>query len=107
MDANMSKKTKEEVMLKLRSRYRNGGMEHRKKLIDQAVELMGYHRKSAIRALSGKVRPVVENHRLAGRPRKYDCALLMPALKSIWLTGQQPCGVRLKAMMVDWIPSYE
>ena len=82
-------------------------MEHRKKLIDQAVELMGYHRKSAIRALSGKLRPVVENPRLAGRPRKYDCALLLPALKAIWLTGQQPCGVRLKAMMADWIPSYE
>jgi hypothetical protein len=107
MDANMSEITKQEVLLKLRSRYQNGGTEHRKKLIDQAVEVLNYHRKSAIRALSGKLRAVLENHRLAGRPRKYDCALIMPALKSIWLGGQQPCGVRLRAMMADWIPSYE
>jgi hypothetical protein len=28
-------------------------------------------------------------------------------LKAIWLSGQQPCGKRLVAMMPDWVPSYE
>jgi len=107
MDANMSEKTKEEVMLKLRARYRNGGREHRKQLIDQAVELMGYHRKSAIRALGDPPTAVPAPPGRAGRPKKYDAALLRPALTAIWLAGQQPCGKRLKAMMADWIPGYE
>jgi hypothetical protein len=32
---------------------------------------------------------------------------MLPALKAIWLCGQQPCGKRLAAMMPDWIPGYE
>jgi len=103
----MSENTKKEVMLKLCSRYRQGGLEHRKKLIDQAVELMGYHRKSALRALAPKQRPRRETLGRPGRPRKYDSALMLPALQVIWLKGQQPCGKRLAAMMPDWIPSYE
>jgi hypothetical protein len=45
MDTTMSKTTKNEVLEKLRRRYGTGGPEHRKKLIDQAVALIGYHRK--------------------------------------------------------------
>ena len=51
MDTTMSKGTRNEVLVKLRGRYHKAGLEHRRKLIDQAVELLGYHRKSAIRAL--------------------------------------------------------
>ena len=32
-------------------RYETAGAEHKRKLLDQAQELLGYHRKSAIRAL--------------------------------------------------------
>ena len=52
MDATMSQNTRKEVLEKMCRRYQNGGTEHRKKLIDDAVELFGYHRKSAIRRLS-------------------------------------------------------
>ena len=103
----MSEKTKKEVMLKLRSHYLRGGAVYRRKLIDQAVALMGYHRKSAIRALS--VGPALARVVLntGGRPRKYDEGLLLPPLKKIWLCGQQPCGKRLVAMLPEWIPGYE
>jgi hypothetical protein len=40
------------VLRKLRRCYQDAGAEHRKKLIDQTIELLGYHRKSGIRALS-------------------------------------------------------
>jgi hypothetical protein len=40
------------VLRKLRRRNQDAGAEHRKKLIHQTIELQGYHRKSAIRALS-------------------------------------------------------
>jgi hypothetical protein len=51
MDKNMSQPTRMEVLEKLRQRYRNAGPEHKRKLIDQAVQLLGYHRKAAIRTL--------------------------------------------------------
>lgn len=100
----MSVRTRSEVMVKLRSRYGNAGFKHRTKLIDQAVEVFGYHRKSAIRALGARARPALPR---PGRPPKYDWAALQPSLKAIWLAGQQPCGKRLAAMMADWVPAYE
>ena len=51
MDKTMSQPTREEVLNKLRRRYVTAGAEHKRKLLDQAQELLGYHRKSAIRAL--------------------------------------------------------
>src|SRR5437868_2500768 len=55
---------------------KRGGSKHRKRLIDQTVELMGYHRKSAIRALAAKSQPKVEIPGRAGRPKKYDSGLM-------------------------------
>ena len=47
----MSQSTRKQVLEKLRRRYENAGAEHKRKLLDQAVQLLGYHRKAAIRAL--------------------------------------------------------
>jgi len=57
MDKTMSLKTREEVIAKLRQRYKMAGKEHKNKLLNQAQELLGYHRKSAIRSLRA---PTVE-----------------------------------------------
>ena len=51
MDKGMNNVTREEVLEKLRRRYKSAGAEHQGQLLDQAVQLLGYHRKSAIRAL--------------------------------------------------------
>jgi hypothetical protein len=75
MDTTMSQNTRKEVLEKMCRRYQNGGAEHRKKLIDEAVELFGYHRKSAIRRLSaGPIRLAAKPR--VGRPQKYDPAML-------------------------------
>jgi hypothetical protein len=42
-----------------------------------------------------------------GRPKEYDPDQLRPPLKAIWLAALQPCGVRLKACLPDWLPAYE
>ena len=69
--------------MKLRRRYETAGQEHKRKLLDQAQELLGYHRKSAIRALRQRrvVRGVVI---LKGRPVTYEPNLLVPWLKPLW-----------------------
>lgn len=102
----MSKLTREEVLMKLRRRYETAGEEHKRKLLDQAQELLGYHRKSAIRALRQPrvVRGLVI---LTGRPVTYEPNLLVPWLKPIWRATDYACGRRLVAMLPEWIPAYE
>jgi len=105
MNTQMSEMTRQEVLVRKRERYVRAGKEHKGKIIDELVELFGYHRKAAIRALrprSGPVAPYVR-----GRPKEYDPALLLAPLKAIWLAALQPCGERLKACLADWLPAYE
>lgn len=102
----MSLKTREEVLAKLRQRYKTAGPEHKKKLLNQAQELLGYHRKSAIRALRA---PALERgpRIITGRPVEYNPGVLLPSLRKIWEATDYACGVRLEAMLPEWIPAYE
>jgi hypothetical protein len=105
MDETMSVRTKLELLAKLRRRYLRAGIEHKGKLIDQAVSLLGYHRKAAIRALNHT--PSVGASIRAGRPRAYESGELLPVLRQVWGAANYPCGRRLKAMLPDWLPAYE
>jgi len=102
----MSQTTRKEVLDKLRRRYGNAGWEHKRKLLDQAQELLGYHRKSAIRALGT---PEVERAPwvISGRPVSYEPGVLVPWLRPIWRATDYACGRRLVAMLPEWIPAYE
>lgn len=106
MDESMSQKTRKEVLKKLRRRYLSAGLEHKSKLLDQAQEVLGYHRKAAIRALRG---PTTESgpRIITGRPAIYKPELLLPYLRPIWRATEYACGRRLVAMLPEWIPAYE
>ena len=69
MHDTMSKQTKDEVLFQLRRHYARAGQEYKCKLITQAVELLGYHRKAAIRALRAQPRAPAAPALLLGRPR--------------------------------------
>jgi hypothetical protein len=106
MDKMISQPTRTEVLEKLRRRYGSAGVEHKRKLLDQAQELLGYHRKSAIRAM--RVSSVVRRPRImTGRPVSYEPGLLVPWLRPIWQATDYACGQRLVAMLPEWIPAYE
>src|SRR5512138_2085958 len=109
MHSDMSKETKDQVLARLRRRYASAGTSHKTKLLDQAVELLGYHRKAAIRALrQPPVKEVTDRVNLVlGRPKTYEPASLLPILKSIWFAAFQPCGSRLHALLPEWLPAYE
>src|SRR4051812_4164551 len=107
MDDGMSTQTKNEVINKLRRRYLSAGREHKKKLIDEAVALLGYHRKAAIRALRRAHLPQRAPGIVTGRPREYDSQELRPVLRTIWDAANYPCGRRLAGMIGDWLASYE
>ena len=105
MHPKMSQITRQEVLLRRQARYERAGKEHKSKIIDELVELFGYHRKAAIRALH---KPKARRAPYArGRPREYDPEKLLSPLKAIWLQALQPCGVRLKACLPDWLAAYE
>src|SRR5512136_233723 len=106
MDRTMSQRTREEILERLRRRYRTAGPKHKRKLLDQAQELLGYHRKSAVRALGA---PEVERAPWinAGRPVSYEPGVLLPWLRPIWQATDYACGRRLVAMLPEWIPAYE
>lgn len=106
MHNDMSKETKEAILARLGRRYVTAGLEHKSKLLDQAVELLGYHRKAAIRALGPQVE---RKHTMGvlGRPRSYHPESLLPILKPIWFAAFQPCGSRLHALLPEWLPAYE
>jgi len=104
----MSQTTRIQVLEKLRQRYKTAGAEHKTKLIDQAVQLLGYHRKAAIRALRHKTVGLVSGAMvLRGRPVNYEPNLLLPWLRPIWQASDYACGRRLVAMLPEWIPAYE
>ena len=103
----MSQQTKTEVLFQLRRRYVSAGQEHKRKLITQAVDLLGYHRKAAIRALRAKPKPPAVASLILGRPREYHSDTLLPVLKPIWFAAFQPCGSRLVALLPEWLPAYE
>jgi hypothetical protein len=106
MDKDMSQSTRKDILAKLRRRYLRAGPEHKRKLLDQAQELLGYHRKSAIRALSA---PVLERAPaiVSGRPMLYVPEVLLPWLRPIWQATDYACSRRLEAMLPEWIPAYE
>jgi hypothetical protein len=106
MDTSMGSGTRQEVLATLRRRDQGAGRPHRKKPIDQAVELLGYHRKSAIRALAAEeARGAARAN--TGRPARYSAGLLTPWLRPIWQATDFACGRRLAALLPEWIPAYE
>ena len=102
----MSQMTRKEILERLRRRYLNAGSEHKGKLLDQAQELLGYHRKSAVRAL-GAAAPEPAPWINTGRPVSYEPKVLLPWLRAIWRATDYACGRRLVAMLPEWIPAYE
>src|SRR6266699_1376524 len=106
MDQTMSQRTRTELLSKIRRHYRSGGAEYKGKLLDQAQEMLGYHRKAAIRALRAPtVEPVPRI--ISGRPVSYEPRVLLPWLRPIWQGTDYGCGRRLVAMLPEWIPAYE
>ena len=107
MHNDMSQKTKQELRAKLRRQYAKAGARFKGQLLDQAIQLLGYHRKAAIRALRAQPPPARAPAVILGRPRHYEPPRLLPVLKPIWFAALQPCGSRLAAPLPEWLPAYE
>ena len=76
----------------MRQRYVRSSKADKGRLLDEFVEVTGYHRKSAIRLLGGS--DSSGSSRRRGRPAMYGVEL-KDALRSVWEASDRLCGKRL------------
>lgn len=82
----------------VRVRYAKAGKVEKGNILDEFTEVTGYHRKAAIRMLTGSPKQT-SGHR--GRPSRY-VAMVQP-LKAIWEASDRLCSKRLQPFMPEMI----
>src|SRR5271166_5648781 len=100
----VSMTTRDELILAIADRYREGERAQKARILDEFVVITGYHRKHAMRLLrSGRL-----NRRSTPRPgrRIYDDAV-REALVVIWEASDRICGKRLKALIPILVEAME
>jgi hypothetical protein len=82
-------------------RYRHARRPEKQRILDEFCQVVGYHRKHAIRLLNGPAPG-------AARPARRRAALYSPAvieaLRAIWEAAGYPWSLRLKALLPLWLP---
>lgn len=95
--------TRKELIAALAARYRSSSRAERGAILDEFVQLTGYHRKHAVRVLGRDAAPPVQR---CARDRLYDEAVRQ-TLIVLWESADRICGKRLKALLPHLIESME
>lgn len=101
----MSERSKREYLATARRRYPQRGRGGRSRLLDEVCEVCRLSRKHAIKVLGGKAGGKGRRGR-SGRGREYGPEV-EKVVVAIWKKAEQPCSVRLKAALPEWLGSYE
>lgn len=103
MGRRVSMATRNELLGAVRERYRGAVRSEKSRILDEFVEVTGYHRKHALRLLNQAQLP--QDKPRTGR-RIYDEAV-RSALIIVWETADRICGKRLKAALPSLVESME
>src|SRR3989442_14765157 len=99
--AIVSARAKRENGEAISQRYRRAKRAEKRQILDEFCHVAAYHRKSAIRLLSGPapgaVRPPQHRDSLYSAPA-------IEALRAIWEAAGYPWSRRLKALLPLWMP---
>ncbi len=99
----MSGSSRTEYLKRIYPRYRKANAMEKQRILDEFCANCGYHRKHAIRLLNGPPpgpRPVGRR-----RPRSATYgSRLISILRAVWEAADYPWSVRLKALLVEWMP---
>jgi len=95
----MSMVSRKEYLMTMHKRYLGAQTRTAKtSIIDEVAQVLGYHRKHAIRVLNGLLpgrKPPVKRH----KPLKYLQAL--PAIQRVWEALDYPCAERLQPVLLE------
>src|SRR6266571_5678131 len=99
--AIVSARAKGEYVQAIYQRYRHARRPEKRRILDEFCQVVGYHRKHAIRVLNGPAPG-------AARPPRRRAATYSPAvieaLRAVWEAAGYPWSLRLKALLPLWLP---
>jgi len=81
-------------------------MSSKRVILDEYCQIVGCHRKHAIRKLNGHKFFTKTKRKKPGRPSKYNNPKILIPLKTIWLKAHLPCSKNLKIILPLWLPHY-
>lgn len=99
----MSGQSKWDYFKAIYDRYQKAPKGVKETILDEFCRVCGYHRKYAIRKLSGPP-PKAKPPRLRRRRSFYYSPSMIVFLQAVWEAAGYPWSVRLKALVVDWMP---
>ncbi len=99
--AIVSARAKGEYVQAIYQRYRHARRPEKRRILDEFCQVVGYHRKHAIRVLNGPAPGAARPPRR--RPATYSPAVI-EALRTIWTAAGFPWSLRLKALLPLWLP---
>jgi hypothetical protein len=97
----LSMTTRQELTEAVGERYRRSDRTEKREILDEFIELTGYHRKHAIRVLCREPQPPKARR---GPQRRYDDEV-NATLITLWEAADRICGKRLKALIPTLIDS--
>ena len=101
----MSEQSKEQYLESCRARYPSRNRAGKSARIDEVGDVFGWERKHTIKALNGQV-SLGSRANKRGSKRRYGVAEV-EVIVAIWKLAEQPCGVRFKATLPEWLVSYQ
>jgi hypothetical protein len=102
----LSLATRRELIEAIAERYRSRTRIDKKRILDEFIEVTGFHRKHAIRALRKLQRQEGDGAERLPRNRVYDEAVTT-ALTVLWEAADRICGKRLKEAIPTLIDAME
>jgi len=104
MVKKISKETKKELLGALRQRYIEASKKDKTRILDEFVELSGYHRKHAVRLLSDQngQHPAKSTY-----SRRIYNEAVVEALIVVWEAADRICGKRLNVVLPNLVEAME
>ncbi len=99
----MSHQSKRDYFKAIYHRYQKAPKALKQTILDEFCRVCGYHRKYAIRKLSGPSPKTQTLPHRSRRPVEYSPELIT-ILQAVWEAAGYPWSVRLKAIVWDWMP---
>ena len=102
-DIRMAQRSKREYLQSIHHRYQQATRAEKRAILDEFMNVCGYHRKYAIGLLNRSLAPVPRPRRVPRRRTTYSEEVIR-VLAQIWEASGYLCAARLKAALPSWLP---